>query len=147
MSDNKTFHYRPNHCRSLSLTQVEEAMLLHEAGWSNVAIGKKLGRHHSNIQRLLKKMDCSSVNKYMKNQESSTTGRVHRVSGSRVPESAARPMCAEQKADMDELLNKVARLEQELEEARLRADLYDEIINVAEKKFDIQIRKKAGTKR
>lgn len=28
----------------------------------------------------------------------------------------------------------------------MRADLYEEIINVAEKKFDIQIRKKAGTK-
>lgn len=41
---------------------------------------------------------------------------------------------------------KIARLEKELEEARLRADLYNEIINVAEQKFDIQIRKKAGTK-
>lgn len=42
---------------------------------------------------------------------------------------------------------KIARLEKELKEARLRADFYDEMINVAEKKFDIQIRKKAGAKR
>jgi hypothetical protein len=41
---------------------------------------------------------------------------------------------------------KIARLEKELEDANLRADLYNEIINVAEKKFNIQIRKKAGTK-
>ncbi len=41
---------------------------------------------------------------------------------------------------------KIARLEKELEDARLRADLYNEIINVAEQKFGIQIRKKAGTK-
>lgn len=43
-------------------------------------------------------------------------------------------------------LEKIARLEKELQDARLLADLYNEIINVAEKKFDIQIRKKAGTK-
>lgn len=41
---------------------------------------------------------------------------------------------------------KIARLEKELCEARLRADFYDEMINVAEKKFDIQIRKKAGAR-
>lgn len=42
---------------------------------------------------------------------------------------------------------KIARLERELREAQLRADFYDEMINVAEAKFDIQIRKKAGAKR
>lgn len=45
------------------------------------------------------------------------------------------------------LEQKVRRLEQELKQARLRADFYDEMINVAEKKFQIQIRKKAGAKR
>ncbi len=42
---------------------------------------------------------------------------------------------------------KIARLERELRVAQLRADFYDEMINVAEAKFDIQIRKKAGAKR
>ncbi len=42
---------------------------------------------------------------------------------------------------------KIARLEQALKEARLRADFYDEMITVAESKFDIQIRKKVGAKR
>ena len=42
---------------------------------------------------------------------------------------------------------KIVRLERELREARLRADFYEEMINVAETKFDIQIRKKAGVKR
>lgn len=37
---------------------------------------------------------------------------------------------------------KISRLEKELREARLRADFYEEMINVAEKRFDIQIRKK-----
>jgi hypothetical protein len=39
------------------------------------------------------------------------------------------------------------RLEKELRREKLRADLNDEIINVAEQKFNIQIRKKAGAKR
>lgn len=41
---------------------------------------------------------------------------------------------------------KIARLERELQEARMLSDIYNEIINVAEEKFNIQIRKKAGTK-
>lgn len=45
-------------------------------------------------------------------------------------------------AESESAAQKIARLEKELKEARLRADLFDEMINVAEKKFDIQIRKK-----
>ena len=51
--------------------------------------------------------------------------------------------------DSDELKSlrtEMFRLKQELREASLRADLYNEIINVAEKQFNISIRKKAGTK-
>lgn len=39
-----------------------------------------------------------------------------------------------------------ARLRAKLLEARLRADLLDEIINVAEAQFKLPIRKKAGAK-
>lgn len=70
-----------------------------------------------------------------------------RVTGIQVPETNAKTS-KKSASDVDETNEeKIARLERELEEARLRADLYDEIINVAEKKFDVQIRKKAGTKR
>ena len=73
--------------------------------------------------------------------------RPKRLAGIQAPEKKAKadnnpPSAADETAD-----EKIARLEKELEEARLRADLYDEMINVAEKRFDIQIRKKAGTKR
>jgi len=44
------------------------------------------------------------------------------------------------------LQSEVARLRKALREASMRADLYDEMINVAEKQFNISIRKKAGTK-
>jgi transposase len=40
----------------------------------------------------------------------------------------------------------LASLREELKYQRLRADAYDEMINVAEEQFDIKIRKKAGAK-
>lgn len=43
--------------------------------------------------------------------------------------------------------SKIARLERELHDARLRLDFYDEMINVAESRFKISIRKKPGAKR
>ena len=48
--------------------------------------------------------------------------------------------------DKQSLQSEVARLRKALREASMRADLYDEMINVAEKQFNISIRKKAGTK-
>ena len=39
------------------------------------------------------------------------------------------------------------RLRKELTKAEIKAEAYDELINVAESKFGIQIRKKAGAKR
>jgi transposase len=41
----------------------------------------------------------------------------------------------------------VARLQAQLKHEKLRADAYDELINVAESMFKIPIRKKAGAKR
>ena len=48
--------------------------------------------------------------------------------------------------DKQSLQSEVARLRKALREASMRVDLYDEMINVAEKQFNISIRKKAGTK-
>lgn len=48
--------------------------------------------------------------------------------------------------DIKELKEKIRQLEKELKHERLRADVYDELINVAEENFKIQIRKKAGAK-
>lgn len=69
-----------------------------------------------------------------------------RVTGTHVPQTTPRASQGKQAHVAETSEEKIARLEKELDDARLRADLYEEIINVAEKKFDIQIRKKAGTK-
>lgn len=64
------------------------------------------------------------------------------MTGVRAPERSA------SRVSSDETLEqKVKRLEKELRHERLRATFYDEMINVAERNFGIQIRKKAGAKR
>lgn len=51
-----------------------------------------------------------------------------------------------QSAEVRELQKKVKELEKQLLEAEIKAEAYDELINVAEAKFRIPIRKKAGAK-
>ena len=48
--------------------------------------------------------------------------------------------------DVKLLQREVVRLNKALRDASMRADLYDEMIEMAEKRFNISIRKKAGTK-
>ena len=150
MSKNENFQYSPHHSKGLDEEQIQEAMLLHEAGWSNVAIGKKLGRHHSNIQRLLKKMACRSVNKDLRVSDNTPKESPRRESGCCAPrnveESVVPADSTAMASEIADLRKKIAALEKELKETKLRASLYDEIIKVAEQRFDIQIRKKAGAK-
>ena len=48
--------------------------------------------------------------------------------------------------DLESLRKEIADLKNQLSKETLRADAYDEMINIAEKKFNIAIRKKAGAK-
>jgi len=50
-------------------------------------------------------------------------------------------------SDVKVLESEISHLKALLAKAELRADAYDEMINVAEGKFNIRIRKKAGAKR
>lgn len=51
-----------------------------------------------------------------------------------------------QSQDVKELQKRVKELEAQLLQAEIKAEFYDEMINVAEAKFKIPIRKKAGAK-
>ena len=155
MSEQKQFFYTPLKGKPVDEALAKEVMMLHEAGWSNVAIGKKVGRHNSNIQRLLKKLSNGTVISYKSSHKQDEHMKVRRAIGVQAPEESISPdtpytvgsapdiSCGR---DSETLEQKVRRLERELSEARMERDLYNEIINVAEKRFDIQIRKKAGTK-
>lgn len=48
--------------------------------------------------------------------------------------------------DIMELQSELKKLRAQLGRAEIKAEAYDELINVAEAKFNIQIRKKAGAK-
>lgn len=48
--------------------------------------------------------------------------------------------------ELEELQKKVADLETQLNYQMMRAEAYDTMINIAEKKFNIAIRKKSGAK-
>jgi transposase len=52
-----------------------------------------------------------------------------------------------QSRDVESLQREVIRLQSELRHERLRSEAFDEMINVAESKFNIAIRKKVGAKR
>ena len=63
------------------------------------------------------------------------------------PTAAERLREESSKAEIKALKEELGRLQVKLQKAELRADLYDEMINVAEKQFNIPIRKKVGVKR
>lgn len=83
----------------------------------------------------------------MPEMKKSRTKQKNRICGVRPPEHNSVATTEVSEEWNKTLQERLMRLEKELKEVRMRADLYEEIINVAEKKFDIQIRKKAGTKR
>ena len=60
--------------------------------------------------------------------------------------NADSPMTSVESTDVKVLQAEIARLKKELAHESLRADAFNELINVAEKQFNISIRKKAGAK-
>jgi transposase len=58
-----------------------------------------------------------------------------------------RPGSTGNEVDIKSLQAEIARLQAQLKYERMRADAYNEMINIAEAKFNIPVRKKAGAKR
>lgn len=65
--------------------------------------------------------------------------------GTKVPEQMAKKTDPTPE-DYAALQKEVARLQRELRQEKMRADVYSTMVDVAEEMFHIQIRKKAGTK-
>lgn len=128
----------------------EVIRLYFQEGLTGTEISKIIPIHNSNVYRWLgeyeKNMSYSETMGKGDNQKETKNKRVY---GTKAPEDKTCQSPSRENASdkVDETLEqKVKRLERELSKVRLERDLYNEIINVAEKKFDIQIRKKAGTK-
>lgn len=62
------------------------------------------------------------------------------------PSESEPPSNASEREEIARLKSELAKANKELAYQKLRADFYDEMINVAEGKFNISIRKKAGAK-
>jgi transposase len=115
-----------------------EVLRLHyEKGYGERRISRILPIGHTTVSRWLaifaSKTDrqCVKMQKQKQKQKSQT-----QPTGSEL-----------QSKDIKALEAEIARLQVALREERLRADAYDEMIHVAETKFRIAIRKKAGAKR
>lgn len=124
------------------MTELNREMVeLRNLGYSYREISERTGVPSATVWRRITKFAGNNMSEMKKPKR-----KPGRMTCTRAPEykpsSPAEGSPVRQETDKE----KIARLERELREARMRADLYNEIINVAEKKFDIQIRKKAGTK-
>lgn len=143
----------------------EIVRLYYEEGLNGVEISRIVPVHNSNIYRWLDEYDIQKnvIESSVKQQTiQPDKGRPRRVTGIAAPETGQAPGSALEAAvtsgmevdnELHRLRDKIIELEKQLKdkekalrESRLKADLYNEIINVAEKKYNVPIRKKAGTR-
>ena len=124
---------------------IREAVQLFNEGWTYKELGKKFNRSSSNmwvwINKFAKDLNNPDMNK--KIRKSKGAERARRLVGFAAPETTASALTESRTESPEE---KIRRLERELAEARMARDFYNEMINVAEKQFNINIRKKAGTR-
>ncbi len=107
-------------------------------------------KEHLSTRMISKKIPvCKSViHRWISNFAGETnadsyTDMKKRIKSSKPQDSVS----ASDSGDVDAMKAEIEHLKKELSMASMRAELYNEMINVAEKQFDIRIRKKAGTKR
>ena len=131
-------------------SQIREAVRLYEEGWSQRQIAKKFNRSQSNIWNWINKFAKDLDNPDMKKKRIRSgkgKAKAQRMTGIMAPETTPESVPQSTPASKDESPEeKIKRLERELADARLARDFYDEMINVAERQFNISIRKKAGTR-
>lgn len=111
---------------------LEEVLRLHrEKGYGEDRISRIIPIGHTTVSRWITKF---------------ATANQQNLVQMRKKESRVKEVVTSEEKDLKALKGENARLQAQLRQAQLRADFYDEMINVAEAKFNISIRKKAGTK-
>ena len=114
----------------------EAIRLWYDEGLSSPKISKIIPVGHSTIERWVAKFAFEnnisrSHDAYMGKVKTKTDQSIEQL---------------KLEAEIKRLKTEKARLESDLRMAEMKADLYNEMIDVAEKMYDIPIRKKAGTK-
>jgi hypothetical protein len=115
----------------------EVLRLHHEKFYGGRRISRIIPIGHSTVSRLFSIFAPKNDRQYIKmqKQKQKQTSQTQLTSGEL------------QTKDVKALEAEIARLRVALREERMRADAYDEMIHVAETKFRISIRKKAGDNR
>ena len=108
----------------------EKVVEMHQKGCTTGTISKRFNLDQGTILRWIRNFAAE-------NNPNALTMKSAEVTDSKM---------SEYPDDVKKLKEKIRQLEKELKHERLRADVYDELINVAEENFRIQIRKKAGAK-
>lgn len=126
MSQNKPV---PRTSKQIAL--VTKVIKMYEGGTSIQAISKKFGISRTTFYRWYAIFASEKTNSTEENVKTENKPLKS------IDESALKNKSSEEQ---------IESLKEALRKAELRADLYNEIINVAESKFKIAIRKKAGTK-
>ena len=158
---------RHSPCKEKKAQYFDEVVRLYfEEGLSGVEISRIIPIHNSNVYRWLDEYEMrqNRIEASMKKHERvSDKKNPVRLTGIPAPETRAKQERALEREDSPErgesvevlrLQDRIRDLEKQLRdkdkalrETRLKADLYNEIINVAEKRYNVPIRKKAGAKR
>ena len=128
--------------------EIQDALSLRDEGLSIRAIAKKLNRSKTGIHKWITIFAEESGDPDMNKKRlraPKPKEKVKRAVGLKAPEEVEVSSKAANQPS-ENLEEKVKRLEEELRKASLMRDFYDEMINVAEKQFNINIRKKAGTR-
>ena len=108
----------------------EKVVEMHQKGCTPSTISKKIN------------LDPDTIRRWIRNFAAENNLVEHAMNNIEVTEN----QMSEYSDNIKELKEKIRQLEKELKHERLRADVYNELINVAEENFNIQIRKKAGAK-
>jgi transposase len=114
----------------------EVIRLWYEEGLSSPKIAKIIPAGKTTIERWVAKFASEnnisrSHDAFMRHDKTKTAQSIEQLS---------------LEAEVKRLKAEKVRLESKLRMAEIKADLYNEMIDVAEKMYDIPIRKKAGTK-
>ncbi len=111
------------------------AVELHLQGWSQRQIAKKIGVSQSKVCKML----CNFVPETL-NEDEDMQGKAPNQEKPKSREQRLRDEIASLKAELKSM-------RKELDYQTIRGEVLDELINIAERDFKIDIRKKGGAKR
>lgn len=149
---------RANRISSKKIQYFDEAIrLYYEEGLSGPEICKIIPIHNSNFYRWLDEYDqqrkATRSRVMTKVTQKATDQKIESTSSSIEEEVVQSSGCVSSAPETEDLKEQIKLLKEQLADsqrnllsAQIRAEAYEELINVAESKFNIKIRKKAGAK-